>query len=187
MDLINADKRQSTFEQFASEIRSKCASAGWHDNVRIFGTSIWDETLYSAWSDIVATLNPHVTALATYLTRFAHVCSAVEVVLFERTTMLVISQSSAPHTQPTDGELVGQPDWPEDRFAKISQAIKLFRLGCKWVSDTIPVQTSGVMLRADPYVLMLSDASRASFRQWRSSSTAILPSLTPSRPKRTSW
>lgn len=143
MDLINADKRQSTFEQFASEIRSKCASAGWHDNVRIFGTSIWDETLYSAWSDIVATLNPHVTALATYLTRFAHVCSAVEVVLFERTTMLVISQSSAPHAQPKDGELVGQPDWPEDRFAKISQAIKLFRLGCKCVSCTVPAEGLG--------------------------------------------
>ena len=47
MDLIGADKRQSTFDQRAAEVRQKCASAGWTDNVRIFATSIWDETLYS--------------------------------------------------------------------------------------------------------------------------------------------
>lgn len=41
--------------------------------------------------------------------------------------MLVISQSSF------SGE--SQPSWPEDRFAKISQAIKLFRLGCKYVGS----------------------------------------------------
>jgi len=46
MDLISADKRQATFDQRAQEVRQKCAAAGW-DTVRVFPTSIWDETLYS--------------------------------------------------------------------------------------------------------------------------------------------
>ena len=137
MDLITADKRLSVFAQRASEIRQKCAGAGW-DNVRVFSTSIWDETLYSAWSDIVSTLNPHVGSLATYLSRFAHLCSASEVVLFEKTTMLVISQSFPYDQDPelqspikeTSSSGEEEDHWPEDRFARISQAIKLFRVVC---------------------------------------------------------
>ena len=54
--------------------------------------------------------------------------------------MLVISQSSlSPAPSAISDEQHGNdeevhsdlPDWPEDRFAKISQAVKLFRLGCK--------------------------------------------------------
>jgi len=144
MDLISSDKRQSVFEQKAAEVKQKCQIAGF-DNVRIFSTSIWDETLYSAWSDIVSTLNPHVASLSLYLSRFANICAASEVVLFERTTMLVISQSSKDkinhqkhHHALENGngtvsakEVDSEMNWPEDRFAKISQAIKLFRMGCK--------------------------------------------------------
>ena len=136
MDLIPAEKRQSVFEQRASEVRQKCTGAGWYD-VRVFPTSIWDETLYSAWSEIVSTLNPHVASLSTYLSRFADVCSASEVILFEKTTMLVISQSSPQRPQSQRLESVleeakeQEDQWPEDRFAKISQAIKLFRVGCQ--------------------------------------------------------
>lgn len=46
MDLIGADKRQATFDQRAQEVKQKCAATGW-ENVRVYPTSIWDETLYS--------------------------------------------------------------------------------------------------------------------------------------------
>lgn len=51
--------------------------------------------------------------------------------------MLVISQSSRSESSLDAADLAGEhfvsspADWPEDRFAKISQAIKLFRVGCK--------------------------------------------------------
>jgi Ras-related GTP-binding protein A/B len=138
MDLVPAEKRVSVFEQRANEVRQKCHSAGW-DYVQIYSTSIWDETLYSAWSDIVATLNPHAASLSTYLTRFARMCNTSEVVLFEKTTLLVISQSktrgdgrsTSQITAVSEDSPDGAEAWPEDRFAKISQAIKLFRVGCK--------------------------------------------------------
>mgnify|MGYP006183630591 CR=1 FL=1 len=62
--------------------------------MRAFATSIWDETLYKAWSQIVYSLIPNVELLETQLKDFSTICAADEVVLFERATFLVISQSS---------------------------------------------------------------------------------------------
>ena len=59
--------------------------------IQCFATSIWDETLYRAWSKIVNSLIPNVELLRTQLDDFSSICSADEVVLFERATFLVIS------------------------------------------------------------------------------------------------
>ena len=59
--------------QIAGDLPCKC-----------FKTSIWDETLYSAWSAIVYSLIPNVKALEHQLEQFCSVSAADEVVLFER-------------------------------------------------------------------------------------------------------
>ncbi|KAJ3474133.1 hypothetical protein NLI96_g12635 [Meripilus lineatus] len=64
--------------------------------ITVFGTSIYDETLYKAWSRIVHTLIPNASVLSKHLTTLADACGATEVVLFERTTFLVIATSSPP-------------------------------------------------------------------------------------------
>jgi len=60
----------------------------------MFATSIWDETLYRAWSHIVYSLIPNVEVLETQLGDFCNICGADEVVLFERATFLVIAHIS---------------------------------------------------------------------------------------------
>ena len=55
-----------------------------------FRTSIWDETLYKAWSSIVHSLIPNVDELERHLNIFANIIDADEVLLFERATFLVI-------------------------------------------------------------------------------------------------
>lgn len=62
--------------------------------MKCFATSIWDETLYRAWSQIVYSLIPNVELLETQLNDFSTICAADEVVLFERATFLVISHIS---------------------------------------------------------------------------------------------
>lgn len=62
--------------------------------MRCFATSIWDETLYKAWSQIVYSLIPNVDLLEAQLKDFSAICGADEVVLFERATFLVISTTS---------------------------------------------------------------------------------------------
>jgi Ras-related GTP-binding protein A/B len=60
-----------------------------------FATSIWDETLYRAWSAIVYSLIPNVGILKSQLDDFRTICGADEIVLFERATFLVISHISS--------------------------------------------------------------------------------------------
>lgn len=52
-------------------------------------TSIWDETLYRAWSQIVHELIPNAVQLEKSLKDFAEVIEADEILLFEKTTFLV--------------------------------------------------------------------------------------------------
>ncbi len=62
--------------------------------MHFFATSIWDETLYRAWSSIVYSLIPNVEVLKAQLDDFRRISGADEVVLFERATFLVISHVS---------------------------------------------------------------------------------------------
>ena len=50
----------------------------------VFATSIFDESLYKAWSSIVHSLIPNVAALEAALAGLAAACDADEVVLFEK-------------------------------------------------------------------------------------------------------
>ena len=83
-----------------------------------FKTSIWDETLYKAWSQIVYFLLPNVKTLEKKLEQFCTTLNADEVVLFERSTFLVISHHDAKQHE------------DQHRFEKISNIIKQFKLSC---------------------------------------------------------
>ena len=85
-----------------------------------FATSIWDETLYRAWSQIVYSLIPNVEVLKSQLTEFAGICGAEEIVLFERATFLVIS----------DYTTLSSEVYDRHRFERISNIIKQFKLSC---------------------------------------------------------
>ena len=61
--------------------------------VACFKTSIWDETLYRAWSTMVYSLIPNRDHLQSHLEKLCAVCRADELVLFERATFLVISNA----------------------------------------------------------------------------------------------
>lgn len=88
------------------------------DDVTCFRTSIWDETLYKAWSSIVYSLIPNIGVLEEQLRSFATICDADEVVLFEKKTFLVIVHSTLRDHQDVH------------RFEKISNFIKQFKLSC---------------------------------------------------------
>lgn len=88
--------------------------------LKSFRTSIWDETLYKAWSSIVYSLVPNVQTLEVQLKKFAEVCEADEVVLFEKATFLVISHTSLKEHSDVH------------RFEKISNIIKQFKLSCRY-------------------------------------------------------
>mmetsp|Transcript_8203 Transcript_8203/g.11718 ORF Transcript_8203/g.11718 Transcript_8203/m.11718 type:complete len:427 (+) Transcript_8203:164-1444(+) len=94
MDLVAEEERELILDDRRRLIEDSCATCGVH-NFHCFGTSIWDETLYKAWSEIVTNLIPNIGVLESHLDDFCRICDADEVVLFERATFLVISHSHA--------------------------------------------------------------------------------------------
>lgn len=94
MDLVAVEDRAAILEDRKRLIEESCASCG-VEHFQCFGTSIWDETLYKAWSEIVTNLIPNIRLLETHLNKFCTMCDADEVVLFERATFLVISHAQA--------------------------------------------------------------------------------------------
>jgi len=103
--------------------------------IKMFPTSIYNESLYRAWSRIVHSLIPNAPLLSQHLTTFAGICNAVEVVLFERTTFLIIARSG---TLTGDLDEVIPPEQADtvqarlnpERFEKLSELIRAFRTSC---------------------------------------------------------
>lgn len=87
MDLVADDQRDLIFKEREEDLKRLSKPL----ECTAFRTSIWDETLYRAWSSIVYMLIPNVKALENSLQQFASIVDADEVLLFERATFLVIS------------------------------------------------------------------------------------------------
>lgn len=92
MDLVPPDDKMKVFGTKKDEIMAQVNS---RFNVDCFATSIWDETLYKAWSQIVSILLPNIEVLKSKLQKLCETINADEVVLFERSTFLVISHYDA--------------------------------------------------------------------------------------------
>ncbi|ORZ18316.1 ras-related GTP-binding protein A-like protein [Lobosporangium transversale] len=114
MDLVQEDQRDKIYNERVLELQTRSLPL----QVIPFRTSIWDETLYKAWSSIVYSLIPNVQLLESHLDNFCRICEADEIVLFERMTFLVIAHS----TRIDYGDV--------HRFEKISNIIKQFKLSC---------------------------------------------------------
>ncbi|GAC73468.1 ATP-dependent RNA helicase [Moesziomyces antarcticus T-34] len=110
MDLVDKSRRASVYSSRVKELRRKSrevaqAAANARaapDGFRVhcFATSIWDESLYRAWSRIVQTQIPALGVLERHLQQLADTCSASEVVVFERTTFLVIAKTACSSAAP---------------------------------------------------------------------------------------
>lgn len=114
LDLVHESKRKEVVSNYEAQLRSAAGSTP----ITCLGTSIWDETLFKAWSQIVYSLVPDIDQLERQLAHLCKVCEADEVVLFEKNTFLLISSSSRRAMQDSH------------RFEKISNIVKQFKLSC---------------------------------------------------------
>ena len=85
MDLIADHRKQSVFEKRKKELNDRARAY----QVHCFPTSIWEVTLYKAWTEIVSTLILDMGNLKLALANFADACNAEEVILFEKSTFLL--------------------------------------------------------------------------------------------------
>ncbi|KAF8891207.1 Gtr1/RagA G protein conserved region-domain-containing protein [Infundibulicybe gibba] len=139
MDLLR-EPRAAIFDKKKQELED-ASGAG---DVTVFGTSIYDESLYKAWSSIVHTLIPNAAVLSKHLTTFAGACSATEVILFERTTFLVIATSYPSVANPPQSSAASAEQRLDEhaaheldptRYERTSELIKAFKHSCTRVRE----------------------------------------------------
>ena len=135
MDLVQIDKRQELFEIMMEKLQK--ISNPYHFKLIGFPTSIWDESLYKAWSQIVCSLIPNINLFNNNLIEFNSILDAEEIILFEKTTFLVISSTASIQQQQQQQQQQQKSiDNVQDsqveeldpkRFEKISNIIKTYK------------------------------------------------------------
>ncbi len=87
MDLIVPHQREDLYNRHISLIRSRTEGF----TLVPFATSIWDQSLYKAWAEIIHDLVPNMDAIERHLSTLGGIIEAEEVLLFERSSFLVVS------------------------------------------------------------------------------------------------
>ncbi|KAL9071744.1 MAG: hypothetical protein Q9161_004008 [Pseudevernia consocians] len=86
--------------------------------LKVYGTTIWDQSLYKAWGDIVKSLVPNLHIIDGYLQDLAKETSAEEIILFERATFLTVTNVTSES---------GDRNPYSDRQERLSNVIKTFK------------------------------------------------------------
>ena len=141
MDLVQVEFRDSLFEERESSIKK--GSGRFSETVTCYATTIWDQSLYKAWGNIVHSLIPNLNIIEEYLGHLAEAIEAEEVILFERATFLtVISVTSD----------IGHQNPYGDRYEKLSNIIKTFKHSLAYVHLLcVRIFVKCVALKSDLY------------------------------------
>lgn len=113
MDLVEDEAKAKVFAERCNAIRK--ASEGFANTVQFFQTSIWDETLYRAWTNIIRNLIPNAVAIDEKLQMLARAMDARECILYERTTCLQVAKVTRGNEQKNPAA---------ERFENISSVLK---------------------------------------------------------------
>lgn len=126
MDLVQLDKRDELFHIMMNKLQK--ISNPFQFSLVGFPTSIWDESLYRAWSQIVCLLIPNMGVFNSSLLKFNEILDAEEIILFEKTTFLVIlSTASIQRQSQVSSLLTSLEALDPKRFEKISNIIKTYK------------------------------------------------------------
>jgi Ras-related GTP-binding protein A/B len=116
MDLIPMDKKDKVFQDQANQVRATCNEEGFRsEQIGFSPTSIWDQSLYRAWTKVIYYLVPNAAIIENMLGRLAEMLDARELILYERTTCLVVTHVSRD---------LDKKNPFVDRFERISSILK---------------------------------------------------------------
>ncbi|KAH9905038.1 Gtr1/RagA G protein conserved region-domain-containing protein [Xylariomycetidae sp. FL2044] len=124
MDLMAPHAREVIFVDRVRLVRQKtyefCHGASYTGELDLipFATSIWDQSLYKAWASIIHDLVPNLSVIESQLGSLGILIEAEELLLFERTSFLVVSSWTSDE---------GQANPTEDRQERISNILKHFK------------------------------------------------------------
>lgn len=150
IDLIHKDVRREIFEARKQEILA-CIDPEDTTEIEFFGTSIWSDSLFLAYSSVVRSLVPHRDVLVETMRGIAVACDAVEVALYERSTFLCLTHIT--RTAATDAAAAPQflQGSGELRTTEVSETVKHFKLSC--MNNTTSL--GGLSIATESFTAML--------------------------------
>ncbi len=106
--------------------------------VEMFASSIWDQTLYKAWAGIVHKMIPNLVVIEKFLKAFAKRIGAEEIVLFERSTFLTVTNVVTES---------GDENPNMDRHERTSNIMKTYKHCVARNTRTTPASAGFVLLK----------------------------------------
>ncbi|KIW68695.1 hypothetical protein PV04_04619 [Phialophora macrospora] len=114
MDLVQHELREKIYEERCQMIAARSEGL----SLETFASSIWDQTLYKAWAGIVHKMIPNLIIIERFLEAFAKQLKAEEIVLFERSTFLTVTNVVTHFGEDNDNV---------DRHERISNIMKSYK------------------------------------------------------------
>jgi len=114
MDLVVPNQREDIYNERVDQIQAKSDAF----SITPFATSIWDQSLYKAWAEIIHDLVPNLDQIEKHLGSLGKIIGAEEILLFERSSFLVVSSWTSE---------IGTQNPTSDRFERLSNIVKTFK------------------------------------------------------------
>ncbi|KAF2769210.1 hypothetical protein EJ03DRAFT_343530 [Teratosphaeria nubilosa] len=134
MDLIPVVSKDPIFRQRKEDVMDTCLDEGFlEQQIEVWPTSIWDQSLYRAWTQVIYFLVPNAATIEGMLRNLATLLDARELILYERTTCLVV-------THVTRSEEKGNPY--HDRFERLSSILKTHKHSMARHTGSLPSEVS---------------------------------------------
>ena len=157
MDLVLEENRDEIFKKRKHQLEEKSGNF----KIKCYPTSIWEATLYKAWTQIISELSPNKEEIEKSLKNFVEACNANEVILFEKNTFLLCFSYSSKSAENINDE---------QRFEKISHIIKKFKLSCMSSNSSFKsmvIETQDYSAYMDEftnstYILVISSGNKVS-------------------------
>ncbi|KAJ1977601.1 GTP-binding protein gtr1 [Dimargaris verticillata] len=157
MDLVAADLQETVVREKSEELTKRTGNM----DVRIFSTSIFEPSLYRAWSHIMNSIMPNIEAIRRHLETFCKVADVTEVVLFERTSFLAIA-----------GYQLREIPGKGDTFDVLSSILKSFNLA---LNNKRSASFKIVRIRLDGFILIITNFTKNTVLM----ATTDNPNMTP--------
>jgi Ras-related GTP-binding protein A/B len=119
MDLVQHEQRERIYDERCRLIAARSEGL----SLETFASSIWDQTLYKAWAGIVHKMVPNLAVIEKFLQAFAKQLHAEEIVLFERSTFLMVTNVFT--NAISSGKTHDNPN--PDRYERISNIMKSYK------------------------------------------------------------
>lgn len=146
LDLIAQNKRNDVFEEYKRKIQSVTPK---EHLMEVFGTSIWNESLYYAWSIIIKHIIPDIKFFNTILSSMAKLIQCEEIIVVEKSSFLIIG--SYAKDQGDSKNIL--------KYERISTLVKNFKIGCSKKGKEI----ESIVIRNQDFTIVLEVFTKNTF------------------------